>query len=172
MITGRSTTGSITTGLPVSSSSPIEEVREMFTCVHALVGLWAAALFTEPQPMRQSARIIVVCNNMPCAPGLISAWGFAAFIQTGNDAVLFYTGGDGPTLLANLRRLEINPTSIDAAVLSHMHADHTGGLDDFLTRHSNVMVFMPSSSPKSFRHRVERYGATERALGDIGRLKR
>jgi 7,8-dihydropterin-6-yl-methyl-4-(beta-D-ribofuranosyl)aminobenzene 5'-phosphate synthase len=95
-------------------------------------------------------RITVVYNNVPHAPGLTTAWGFAAVIAPGADTVLFDTGGDGPTPLANLRRLGIDPDSIDAVVLSHIHGDHTGGLEDFLTRRPNVTVYMPRSFPRRF----------------------
>jgi 7,8-dihydropterin-6-yl-methyl-4-(beta-D-ribofuranosyl)aminobenzene 5'-phosphate synthase len=89
-----------------------------------------------------------VYNNAPHTPGL-AAWGFAAVIDA---------GGDGPTLLANLRLLGIDPTSINAVVLSHIDGDHTGGLDNFLARRSNVTVYMPSSFPMQFRRSVERHG--------------
>ena len=112
-----------------------------------------------PQAIRPSLRITVVYNNVPCTPGLVTAWGFAAVVESGDGTVLFDTGGDGLTLLANLRHLDIVPAAIDAVVLSHPHGDHTGGLDAFLERRSNVMVYMPRSFPISFRRRVERYGA-------------
>lgn len=124
----------------------------------------------EPQATRPSLRITVVYNNVLCAPGLVSAWGFAAVIETGEGTVLFDTGGDGPTLLANLRHLAIDPAAIDAVVLSHLHGDHTGGLDAFLARRSNVMVYMPRSFAISFRRRVEQYGARLEAVQGPRRL--
>ncbi len=107
----------------------------------------------------QPLRITVVYNNVPHAPGLATAWGFAAFIETGTDVVLFDTGGDGPTLLANLARLELEPQQVTAVILSHAHADHTGGLDGFLTRNHDVTVYLPQSFPPAFVHEVERHGA-------------
>jgi 7,8-dihydropterin-6-yl-methyl-4-(beta-D-ribofuranosyl)aminobenzene 5'-phosphate synthase len=91
-------------------------------------------------------------------------------IEAGADTVLFDTGGDGSTLLANLRRLGIDPLSIDAVVLSHIHGDHTGGLDDFLARRPNVTVYMPQSFPVAFRRSVERRGARVETVGVPRRL--
>jgi 7,8-dihydropterin-6-yl-methyl-4-(beta-D-ribofuranosyl)aminobenzene 5'-phosphate synthase len=111
------------------------------------------AMATEP------VRITVAYNNVPHAPGLATAWGFAAVIESGTDVVLFDSGGDGPTLLANLARLGIEPGRVTAVVLSHSHGDHTGGLDDFLARRPKVAVYMPASFPVAFRRAVERRGA-------------
>jgi len=43
--------------------------------------------------------------------------------------------------------------------LSHIHGDHTGGLDTFLARNPDVTVFMPESFSASFRQEVKRLGA-------------
>jgi 7,8-dihydropterin-6-yl-methyl-4-(beta-D-ribofuranosyl)aminobenzene 5'-phosphate synthase len=127
-----------------------------------LVGLGgraAATMGAEARATRPPLRITVVYDNVPHAPGLATAWGFAAVVEAGADTVLFDTGGDGPTLLANLRHLGIDPKSIDAIVLSHIHGDHTGGLDDFLARRSDVTVYVPRSFPATFRRDVEQRGA-------------
>jgi 7,8-dihydropterin-6-yl-methyl-4-(beta-D-ribofuranosyl)aminobenzene 5'-phosphate synthase len=123
------------------------------------VGPRAAAMSAEKQAMSRSVRITVVYNNVSSAPGLATAWGFASVVETGGGAVLFDTGGDGPTLFSNLQSLGIDPTSINAVVLSHIHGDHTGGLDAFLARNSNVTVYVPASFPAAFCRKIERHGA-------------
>jgi len=110
-------------------------------------------------------RISVTYNNVPHVAGLTTAWGFAAVVEAGPDTVLFDTGGDGPTLLTNLRRLAIDPASIHAVVLSHIHGDHIGGLDGFLERRSDVTVYMPASFPASRRDAVTRRGARVQTVG-------
>lgn len=120
----------------------------------------------EPQAPAPPLRITVVYNNVPYAPELTAAWGFAAVIKSGPDTVLFDTGGDGPTLLGNMQRLGIDPKSIDAVVLSHIHGDHTGGLTDLLAHRPNVTVYMPRSFPAVFQRAVERRGAHIENVGD------
>jgi len=115
-------------------------------------------------------RITVVYNNVPHAPGLTTAWGFAAMIETSTAKVLFDTGGDGPTLLDNLARLGIEPTAIDAIVLSHVHSDHTGGLDAFLAEQPDVTIYLPESFPTAFRHAIERHGARVETVDGPRRL--
>jgi 7,8-dihydropterin-6-yl-methyl-4-(beta-D-ribofuranosyl)aminobenzene 5'-phosphate synthase len=137
----------------------------------AIIGAWAqATMGAEPQATRPPLRITVAYNNVPHAPGLTTAWGFAAVIAAGADTVLFDTGGDGATLLANLRQLGIDPDSIGAVVLSHIHGDHTGGLDDFLARNPKVTVYMPGSFPVAFRRAVEQRGARVEIVSGPQRL--
>lgn len=110
-------------------------------------------------------RITVVYNNVQYAPEMKTAWGFATVIETGRETVLFDTGGDGPTLLANMERLGLMPEHVNAVVLSHTHADHIGGLDDFLARNARVTVYMPQSFPVTFRDAVKRRGAQIDTVG-------
>ncbi len=115
-------------------------------------------------------RITVVYNNVPHAPGLTTAWGFAALIESGSDTVLFDTGGDGATLLANMSRLNIAPERVGSMVLSHIHGDHTGGLDQVLARHNDVTVYMPQDFPPAFRRAVEQRGARVETVSGPRRL--
>jgi hypothetical protein len=46
------------------------------------LGGWAAATMSaEPRVTRPPLRITVVYDNVPHAPGLATAWGFAAVIE-------------------------------------------------------------------------------------------
>lgn len=70
----------------------------------------------------------IVCENTVGKP--ISACGehgFSCLLQTDSGALLFDTGC-GKTLLGNLESLELEPSQIDAVILSHGHYDHCGGL--------------------------------------------
>ncbi len=104
-------------------------------------------------------RITVVYDNVPYDPRLQTAWGFAALIEHGDHTVLFDTGGDGPTLLANMAQLGIDLTSIEAVVLSHSHGDHTAGLPNLLDTGITPIVYLPASFPSSFKNAVR--GKTE-----------
>lgn len=95
--------------------------------------------------------ITVVYDNNPHAEGLETDWGFAAHIAGAEKTLLFDTGGDGPRLLNNMYKLGIDPNTVDVVVLSHIHADHTGGLMDFLKRNSDIVVYLPKSFPSKFK---------------------
>ena len=104
-------------------------------------------------------RISVVFNNVPFAPGLETAWGFAAVVQGLEQTLLFDTGGDGALLLGNMKRMGIAPEVIDRVFLSHFHGDHTRGLDRFLGRNPGVIVYMPASFPRQFQRSTADAGA-------------
>ena len=86
-------------------------------------------------------RLHVVFNNVPHKAGLESGWGFACLIESPEQTVLFDTGGDGGILLSNMQHMGLDPSSVDAVVLSHIHSDHTGGLEAFLVQNPNVTVY-------------------------------
>ena len=73
-------------------------------------------------------------------PPLRSEHGFAMWIETEGGHVLFDTGGSGEVLLHNLQALELDPSDLDAVVLSHGHDDHTGGL-------GALLPLLPASTP-------------------------
>jgi 7,8-dihydropterin-6-yl-methyl-4-(beta-D-ribofuranosyl)aminobenzene 5'-phosphate synthase len=74
--------------------------------------------------------------------------------------VLFDTGGDASVLLANMRRVGLDPGAVQAIVISHVHADHLGGLEGFLAENSDVTVYVPASFSASVRRMIEASGAT------------
>lgn len=104
-------------------------------------------------------RITVIFNNVSATERLDAAWGFACVVEGFARTILFDAGSDGNILLTNMRRLGIDPASIDGVVLSHLHGDHTGGLEQLLRRNSKVKVFLPRSFPQSFQQRLQRLGA-------------
>jgi 7,8-dihydropterin-6-yl-methyl-4-(beta-D-ribofuranosyl)aminobenzene 5'-phosphate synthase len=64
---------------------------------------------------------------------LIAEHGFSALVTVAKDGhehrFLFDTGTSPDGVLENMRRLDIDPGSIEAIVCSHGHVDHTAGLD-------------------------------------------
>ncbi|HDP90255.1 MAG TPA: MBL fold metallo-hydrolase [Thioalkalivibrio sp.] len=101
----------------------------------------------------------VVYNNVPYREDLTTGWGFACLIEGLDDTVLFDTGSDGEILLSNMERVGVDAGDVDVVVLSHIHGDHTGGLDAFLARRGGVTVFVPASFPAAFGQRVVEHGA-------------
>jgi len=74
-------------------------------------------------------------------------WGFACLVEAHQRKILFDTGAKGDILLANMEKLKIAPSIIDAVFISHAHWDHAGGLETFL-RTNPVSVYIPSSCPE------------------------
>ncbi len=127
-----------------------------------VLALAIVPLFRQQSPVRQQEGgfngITIVYDNKALG-GFKSSWGFAALVRFKNHTILFDTGGDGETLLSNMRKLGVDPKSIQYIFLSHIHGDHTGGLWAILRENPNVTVFLPNIFPDSFKGKVRSFGA-------------
>lgn len=93
----------------------------------------------------------IVYDNNPHQERLETAWGFGCVITGCEKTILFDTGGEGDILLRNMEKCGIDPKTIDIIVLSHIHGDHTGGLDEFLAINPKVDVYLPKVFPGEFK---------------------
>jgi 7,8-dihydropterin-6-yl-methyl-4-(beta-D-ribofuranosyl)aminobenzene 5'-phosphate synthase len=103
--------------------------------------------------------IRIIYDNYQFDPQLKAEWGFSCFISCTQKTILFDTGGDGSTLLSNMKKLKIMPEQVDLIFLSHIHGDHTGGLLEFLKKNHKVKVFLPCSFPATFKKEITERGA-------------
>lgn len=85
-----------------------------------------------------SFRIRILFNDQARQTDLAIGIGFSALI---GDNLLFDTGNNGISLLANMEILGIDPMGINAVVISHDHWDHTGGLCDLLAMKPGITVY-------------------------------
>ena len=113
---------------------------------------------SEPES-RHMPTITIVYDNNPYREGLETAWGFSCLVRGMERTILFDTGGDGGVLLANMRKLNISPSEIDAVIISHIHGDHAGGLFPLLGEVRRIIVFIPASFPDPFKREVGKQGA-------------
>ena len=91
-------------------------------------------------------RITIVYDNEAKKVGLRAGWGFSAYIESQDvPPLLFDAGADSPTVLHNMKELNIDPASIETIVISHAHGDHTGGLSEILEINRNARLFLPRS---------------------------
>ena len=118
----------------------------------------APTVGTEETPETDEARsqdmisITLVFDNYPYKPGLETAWGFSAFITYQDQNLLFDTGATGNLLLKNMAALDIKPAQIQNIVLSHEHADHTGGMQALVSAGAVPKVFIPPSFSAEFKN--------------------
>ncbi len=71
-------------------------------------------------------RLVVVVDNR-AKEGLRKEWGWSAYIEAHGHRVLFDAGASPSTLEFNAKRLGLDLSHLDFAVLSHHHGDHYGG---------------------------------------------
>jgi 7,8-dihydropterin-6-yl-methyl-4-(beta-D-ribofuranosyl)aminobenzene 5'-phosphate synthase len=67
-------------------------------------------------------------------------------------------------LIENMKRLGIDPEGIDIVVLSHIHSDHTGGLEAFIRRNKTAEVFFPYAFPGEFQSGLQNFGVKATAV--------
>jgi 7,8-dihydropterin-6-yl-methyl-4-(beta-D-ribofuranosyl)aminobenzene 5'-phosphate synthase len=126
---------------------------------------------TAPRPVtHRLSELIIVYDNNPFANQLKTAWGFSCVVRLPEATILFDTGGDSSTLLANMNQLDIDPGEIGIVVLSHIHGDHVGGLSGFLQENNDVTVYLPRSFPPSLKDDVKASGAMMKEVGDATEL--
>jgi 7,8-dihydropterin-6-yl-methyl-4-(beta-D-ribofuranosyl)aminobenzene 5'-phosphate synthase len=102
----------------------------------------------------------IVFDNHPYADGMKTGWGFACLVRGPEKTILFDTGADGGILLDNLRIMGFSPDDIDAVFLSHIHKDHTGGLEDLLQRKPGLPVWLLESFPEELKKTVKQAGGS------------
>jgi len=109
--------------------------------------------------MAKDLSLTIVYDNNVYDKNLETGWGFSCYVRGPEKTLLFDVGGEGPILLNNMQKLGINPRSINAVVLSHIHHDHIGGLSHFLETNPDVTVYLPKSFPQSVKDTVRQAGA-------------
>lgn len=105
----------------------------------------------------------ILVDNFCQHPQLLSEWGFAGFLEEGDQGLLLDTARTGHVLMHNLRHLAISPNHLGRLVLSHGHHDHCGGLDDVLWLRPDIEVW---ASPHVRADRLK--GAQPDDATDIG----
>lgn len=76
-------------------------------------------------------RITTLSDNTAAMGNFLAEWGLSILVETPEATVLLDTG-IGNSAVHNAQILDIDLGKIDKIVLSHGHADHTGGLREVL----------------------------------------
>src|SRR5512135_355701 len=87
--------------------------------------LLAVAPVRAVPPAPASRLTVLVDNSVAAVPGVKAVWGFACLVEAQEHAVLFDTGANPAVLRENLTALKIDPSKIEAVIISHYHGDHT-----------------------------------------------
>jgi 7,8-dihydropterin-6-yl-methyl-4-(beta-D-ribofuranosyl)aminobenzene 5'-phosphate synthase len=90
---------------------------------------------------------VTILSTMLADSAGLGEWGFAALIEADGHRLLFDTGARPETVLTNARELGIDLAGVTDVVLSHHHADHTGGL---LTLRRALRERDPAALSRSF----------------------
>lgn len=86
-------------------------------------------------------KITTLLENTSCHEGVSHAHGLSQYIETERHRILFDMG-PSPAILENAAALGVDLGQVDAAVLSHGHDDHAGGLAAFLRYNPTAKVYL------------------------------
>lgn len=100
-------------------------------------------------------RLTIVYDNK-ASKDFTGSWGFAAFIETNFETLLFDAGWDGPLLLENMKKLNIDSSSIRRLIVSHQHWDHIGGLPEILQASPGLKVYVPASFSENLKKEIRK----------------
>jgi len=111
--------------------------------------------------------ITVLADEIAVNSSLRTDLGFSCLVQVDGKSVLFDTGSDGPTLLANADTLHTDLSALGAVVVSHPHTDHTAGLSYLLTsRVSHIPVYVGRKYFAAFAGLITSWKCTPVAVTD------
>jgi 7,8-dihydropterin-6-yl-methyl-4-(beta-D-ribofuranosyl)aminobenzene 5'-phosphate synthase len=116
--------------------------------------------FAKSDSLPNGVEIHVIADNNPYKVGLDTEWGFSCLVRGTGKAILFDTGHSDVTLLDNMRKMNITPEEVGVVVLSHIHSDHTGGLQGFLEKNHDVTIYLPKTFPEYIKEGYKASGAT------------
>ena len=123
-------------------------------------------------PIKNTLKISIVYDNHSWKNDLSPDWGFSCLVKSPDLSVLFDTGAKGKILLFNMAKIGIYPKDIDVVVLSHLHGDHTGGLEALLEKNPKIEVWAPDFFPEDFTKTVKQSGATLRSTNQFQEIRK
>ena len=103
-------------------------------------------------------QIICLSENTSVSPEFGSEHGLSLYIKYNGGNILFDMGQTG-LFHENAKKLGIDLSDADCAVISHGHYDHGGGLEHFLAINDRAPVYI---SPHAFE---EHYNGQEKYIG-------
>ena len=103
------------------------------------------------KPEEPTLRITTLVENRPSPDDarLVAEWGLSLFVDLDGRRILVDMGASD-AFARNAAHLSIDIASIDAAIISHHHYDHGGGLARFLELNDHAPVYLgaaPTGDP-------------------------
>ena len=104
-----------------------------------------------------SVEINILVDNNPNFD-LKSPWGISIYIKTQNLSILFDAGPDPNALKENSKKLNLDLSNLDLAVISHEHGDHIRGLEYISEVNKNLTIFVPAHMSESCKNWIKSLG--------------
>lgn len=86
-------------------------------------------------------KVYVLVDNTSVPGGPEGEHGLSLFIESGKHKIVFDTG-QGERFLRNAEKMNVNLSDAQAAVISHGHYDHGGGIEHFIEINKTAPVYV------------------------------
>jgi 7,8-dihydropterin-6-yl-methyl-4-(beta-D-ribofuranosyl)aminobenzene 5'-phosphate synthase len=93
-----------------------------------------------------SVELIILVDNTAGSDELKAEHGLSILVSGPGRTVLFDAAATSEALMANAAELDVDLGSIDSAVISHGHYDHTGGLGAIVQHRPGLKVYVHSAA--------------------------
>jgi len=110
---------------------------------------------------------------------LHNEWGLSLYLESQRDqeqrTILLDFGYTSPAIINNMGLLKVDPSKIQAMIVSHGHIDHYGGLVGFLDKYRSVLpadVKLYAGGEDNFCHRVSATPSAPGQYSEFGTLDR
>ncbi len=114
-------------------------------------------------------KVYCLIENTATSNDFLCEHGLSLFIDTGKHKILFDMG-QGDAFIKNAKKLNLDLSKVDIAILSHGHYDHGGGLNAFLELNSSAPVYISQYAYLPHYNGTEKYIGLDASLKDSSRL--
>jgi 7,8-dihydropterin-6-yl-methyl-4-(beta-D-ribofuranosyl)aminobenzene 5'-phosphate synthase len=118
--------------------------KRRFWVVPAALVFFLGPVAALPAMAQEAKRITILYDAFGAHVGALEMdWGFSALVEYRGKRILFDTGNNGQIFSRNVKKLGVDLTRLDAAVISHRHGDHTSGLSHLIDVNPGVKIYVP-----------------------------
>jgi 7,8-dihydropterin-6-yl-methyl-4-(beta-D-ribofuranosyl)aminobenzene 5'-phosphate synthase len=114
----------------------------MFVCF-TVETIFVLSTTLAAQPVN---RITILYDAFGKSSSLKKDWGFSAFVEYNGQRILFDTGNNADIFAQNVKALGIDLKTLDFAIISHRHGDHTSGLSYLLGINPSARIYAPKEA--------------------------
>ena len=123
----------------------------MRTRMMVWLSLFAVLVVVASPAADPELEIRVIYDNTSAREDVPADWGFSSVVTFRGRRALFDSGTKPDLFLSNLKKMGVEPSSIETAMISHEHPDHRNGVNELYPLYPKMTVhFLDAFYEKAF----------------------